>query len=106
MNIRKVWNNAAFIIFMAGVFFSTTIFGISGILIGIFMWVIGGSLFGSVNSKKKQTIKQNQEIINPPNSQTGAYCASCGTVNEANYNFCVQCGATSTYQQPATNKAS
>ncbi|MCY3413856.1 MAG: hypothetical protein INQ03_19585 [Candidatus Heimdallarchaeota archaeon] len=67
-------------------------FGIRLYAIGIFIFIIRGSLLTSMYGGVrvgKQTGQNNHQI----NTSEPEKCSGCGTINASNSKFCIECGA-------------
>ncbi|MFV2015833.1 MAG: hypothetical protein ACC656_10415 [Candidatus Heimdallarchaeota archaeon] len=96
----SVWNGVALIIFFTGIFLDSSYFGYSGVIFGIFMWIIGGivagMVFGPKRSKKRRSrarrrYDQEDGFVEKSNTQN-QFCIACGSEFPISDKFCPECG--------------
>lgn len=105
----SIWNSAATIVFFAGIFLGSgfSVFGFSGVIVGIFMWIIGGAvasiLYGP--DPEKENVREIRQAAGPTVRTTSSNqmamgqttpgkktCVSCGSLVDADAVFCPECG--------------
>ena len=101
MSLRKrftsTWSSAALLIFFADIFIDVKLFGYSGILVAIVMWITGGAiatiLFGPEIKRKARSRKKVTETKRT--SENVQFCTACGTSYEIGSQYCPECGTAS-----------
>ena len=101
----SIWNGVATIIFFGGIFLGFSYLGYSGLMLGIFMWIIGGVIAGMIfgpSSRKTRRSRRSRKFDRSPNvpveysSKQNQFCIACGTEYPINDQFCPQCGTAGT----------
>ena len=101
----SAWNGVATIIFFAGIFLDFEVMGYSGVMFGIFMWIIGGFivnlLFGPKkkdsrtqfsNRRRRRTSSSSYENSNYNIVKTDEFCIACGNKISDGEGYCSNCG--------------
>lgn len=97
----STWSSIALLIFFADIFFDVRIFGYSGILVAIFMWITGGIITGILFGQSKeprtrtrrgQNVYQKTYTFSAGTPMTKR-CAACGVENGINSVYCTECGS-------------
>ncbi|MHA2097781.1 MAG: hypothetical protein ACW99A_03765 [Candidatus Kariarchaeaceae archaeon] len=103
----SIWNGVATIIFFAGIILGFSTLGYSGWILGIFMWIIGGTIAGMIYGPPKKRSRDRKARIAASDkghinvqvengSSDSQFCIACGTNYPINEQFCPQCGTAST----------
>ncbi len=98
----STWNGIATIIFFAGIFLRIEYNGFSGILIGIFMWIIGGYITNLIFGPKKRDPRTDfssrrrqrstSEETYPNFGKSEEFCIACGNKILDGEVYCSNCG--------------
>ena len=96
----SAWNGVATIIFFAGIILDYEVNGYSGVMVGIFMWILGGVvvniLFGpkKKESTRRGTRSRSQNRPSYANSKIDEFCIACGQKILDGEDYCSNCGTT------------
>lgn len=100
----SAWNGIATIIFFAGIFLRFEVSGFSGMLIGFFMWIVGGYIANVLFGPKKKDPRtdfsprrrqRNSSIIGGINNTINKpeeFCIACGHRILDGEVYCSNCG--------------
>jgi hypothetical protein len=101
----SIWNGVATIVFFAGIILGFSYLGYSGLILGLFMWIIGGIiagiLFGPEETRKRRERSDDRndresgksvEVPVDSSTEKNQFCIACGTQFPVLDQFCPQCG--------------